>query len=134
MSPDQHRDKAIKITHAMRHFTTREYEAVIEGCMLAGTHWFNIALHKFGLNEPAKDIMHAEFVHNGDRARINLVMPQALKALSDIEESRSLYVRGNVKGGSTAARRALKNLDVLKKTAERARAVNNGKGASPMPV
>ena len=101
--------------------------------MLAGTHWANVALHKFGLNPPAKDVMHAEYIHSGDRGRINLVAPQILKALDEIEASRALFVRGNVKGGGRAARRALKNLDILKKTAQSARAVNKGKGASPMP-
>ncbi|MBO04277.1 MAG: hypothetical protein CL731_04585 [Chloroflexi bacterium] len=133
MTPEFHREKAIKITRAMRHFTTREYEAVIEGCMLAGTHWFNVALHKYGINPPAKDVMHAEYVHPGDRTRINLVLPQALKALDEIEAFRALYVRGNVKNGGRAARRALKNLDIIKKTAQGARAINKGKGASPMP-
>ena len=133
MTPEFHRDKAIKITRAMRHFTTREYEAVIEGCMLAGTHWFNVAMHKFGLNAPAKDVMHAEYIHNGDRTRINLLLPQALKAMDEIESSRALYVRGNVKNGGRAARRALKNLDIIKKAAQGARTINKGRGAAPMP-
>ena len=133
MTPEFHREKAKKITRAMRHFTTREYEAVIEGGMLAGTHWFNVALHKYGVNPPEKDVLHAEYVNPGDRTRINLLIPQALAALDEIEAFRSLYVRGNVKNGGRAARRALKNLDVIKKAAQGARMINKGKGASPMP-
>lgn len=133
MTPELHRDKAIKITRAMRHFTAREYEAVIEGCMLAGTHWFNVAMHKFGLNAPAKDVMHAEYIHSADRTRINLLLPDALKAIDEIESFRALYVRGNVKNGGRAARRALKNLDIIKKAAQGARTINKGKGAAPMP-
>jgi hypothetical protein len=133
MAPELHIDKAKKITRAMRHFTTSEYEAVIEGCMLAGTHWFNVALHKFGINGPTKDVMHAEYIHNGDRVRINLLLPKALTALDEIEQFRALYVRGNVRNGARVARRALKNLDVIKKAAQGARTINKGKGASPMP-
>ena len=82
---------------------------------------------------PTQDVMHAEYIHNGDRVRINLLLPQALKALDEIEQSRALYVRGNVRHGARAARRALQNLELLKKAARSARAINKGKGASPMP-
>ena len=99
MTPEFHRQKAQKITRAMRHFTTRDYEAVIEGCMLAGTHWFNVAMHKYGLRPPKDDVMHAEYLHSADRTRINLLAPQILKAIDEIEASRALFVRGNVKGG-----------------------------------
>ena len=131
MTPDFHRDKAKRITRAMRHFTTRDYEAVIEGCMLAGTHWFNVAMHKFGLRPPADDVLHAEYLHSAERTRINLVAPRMLEALDEIEASRALYVRGNVKGGGRAARRALRNLEVIKQAAQGARAINKRRGISP---
>ena len=133
MTPEFHRDKAKKITRAMRHFTTRDHEAVIEGCMLAGTHWFNVAMHKFGLRPPADDVLHAEYLHAAERTRINIVAPQMLKAIDEIEASRALYVRGNVKGGRMAARRALRNLEVIKQTAKIARAINKRRGISPHP-
>lgn len=129
MTPEFHRDKAQKIMRAMRHFTTREYEAVIEGCMLAGTHWFNMAMHKFGLRPHDDDVLHAEYLHLADRTGINLVAPQMLKAIDEIESFRALYVRGNVKNGGKAARKALKNLDIIKQTAQKARPINKRKSA-----
>jgi hypothetical protein len=117
----------------MRHASTSDYETVIEGCMLAGTHWFNVAMHKFGLTPPAGDVMHAEYIHQADRTKVNLVAPKMLKAIDEIEASRALYVRGNVKGGPAAARRALKNLDLIKQTALGAKPVNRKRSGSPNP-
>ena len=120
MNTQFHHNKAQKIFNAMRHFTVSEYEAIIEGCMLAGTHWFNAALHDFGLREDNEDILHAEYLHNGDRTGINLVAPEMLEALDEIETFRALYVRGNVNDGPQAATKALKNLEVIKRSAESA--------------
>ncbi len=133
MTPEFHRDKANRITRAMRHFTTRDYEAVIEGCMLAGTHWFNAALHKFGLRPDDHDVLHAEYLHKADRTRIEIVAPRILEAIDEIESFRALYVRGNMKNGGRAARRALRNLDVIRETARKARPVNRRRGISPQP-
>ena len=133
MKPEFHRDKAKRITRAMRHFSARDYEAVIEGCMLAGTHWFNVALHKYGLRMDDHDVLHAEYLHAADRTRINIVAPQILSAIDEIEAFRALYVRGNVKNGGKAARRALKNLNIIKLTAQKARPIKKGKVISPQP-
>ena len=133
MTPEFHRDRAKRITRAMRHFTARDYEAVIEGCMLAGTHWFNAALHRFGLRPDDLDVLHAEYLHSADRVRINIVAPRMLKAIDEIEASRALYVRGNVGNGGQAARRALKSLAVIEETARKARPIAKGRGVSPNP-
>ena len=133
MTPEFHRDKARRITRAMRHFTARDYEAVIEGCMLAGTHWFNAALHRFGLRPDDRDVLHAEYLHNADRVRINIVAPRMLKAIDEIEAARALYVRGNVGNGGRAARRALRNLAIIEETARKARPIAKGRGVSPNP-
>ena len=59
MNVEAHRAKAESIERSLARCTTADYEIVIEGCMLAGTHWFNMALHRTGLLPEDQDAMHA---------------------------------------------------------------------------
>jgi len=114
MSPGAHRSKAVSIERSLERCDPSDYEAVIEGCMLAGTHWFNIALHMAGLAPVDHDAMHAEFMTVGQRRKVAVLMPGALTALDTIESLRTPYVRGDLDGGEDAARRALACLAQLR--------------------
>lgn len=117
MNVDAHRGKAESIERSLARCTTADYETVIEACMLAGTHWFNIALHQSGLLPPDQDAMHAEFLTVGQRRRIACTLPAALAALDSIESLRTPYVRGDLPGGEQAAQRALDCLAELRRAA-----------------
>jgi hypothetical protein len=107
MTPEQHRSKAERIARSLEKCTTADFEAVIEGVMLAATHWLNFAVHVYGLRPAEQDIMHAEFLTKAERLKVSLVMRQTIEALEEIEASRALYVRGSAQGGEQMARRAL---------------------------
>jgi hypothetical protein len=121
MNADAHRAKAESIEQSLARCTTADYETVIEASMLAGTHWFNIALHEVGLLPIDHDAMHAEFLTVGQRRRIACVLPAALVALDTIESFRTPFVRGDLPGGEQAAQRALDCLADLRHAALHAR-------------
>jgi hypothetical protein len=118
-----HRAKAETIEQSLARCTTTDYETIIEACMLAGTHWFNIALHETRLLAIDNDAMHAEFLAAGQRRRIACVLPAALAALDMIESFRTPYVRGDISGGERAAQRALECLAELKRAAMHGRSL-----------
>lgn len=120
MKVELHRAKAESIERSLARCTAADYETVIEGCMLAGTHWFNIALHDAALMPPEQDAMHAEFITLGQRRKVAVLLPGLLEALDTIEALRAPYVRGDLDGGEEAARRALEALGELRRAAGRA--------------
>lgn len=107
MSPESHRSKAERIERSLQKCTSADYEAVIEGAMLAGSHWFNYALHAYGLRAPADDVMHAEFLTKAERTKVAVVSQELVEALEEIEAARAMFVRGSAAGGEEMARRAL---------------------------
>jgi hypothetical protein len=117
MSPELHRKKAERIARSLGKCSPSDFEAVIEGVMLAASHWFNFALHRYGLRAPDKDVMHAEFLTKTDRLKFTLVAREIVEGLEEIEASRALYVRGSAAGGEEMARRALSLLDQIRATA-----------------
>ena len=118
MTPDRHREFAERIARSLEKVSSEDYEAVIEGCMLAGTHWFNVALHELGITEPAHDVLHVEYMIFHERRKAWLVAPEMVEALDAIEELRALHVRGNAAGGEEAATGALTDLAVIRASAE----------------
>ena len=120
MIVERHIEIAQRISRSLTRVTTSDYEAVIEGCMLAGTHWFNAALHTMGLSAPNHDALHVEFMIVHERRKAWLIAPQMVEALERIEDMRALYVRGNAPGGEGAAVAALKGLDIIRQCAEAA--------------
>ncbi|MSP67332.1 MAG: hypothetical protein EXQ96_04390 [Alphaproteobacteria bacterium] len=121
MTPEMHQAKAERIENSFKKCTTADVEACIEVAMLAGTHWFNFALHKMGVSPPQKDALHAQYMLDVDRYRLNVVAPDLLAAMDEVEGLRALHVRGNAPGGGTAAKRALDLLAQLRQTAKTAR-------------
>jgi hypothetical protein len=121
MKPEQHRAKAERITRSLCKCQPSDYEIVIEGAMLAGTHWFNLGLHMLGLSSSGMDAMHAEFLTKGEHLKVSLAAPTMLKALEEIEASRALFVRGDAAGGEQAALHALDLLGQIREAALAAR-------------
>ena len=115
-----HRAKVERIERSLAKCTAEDYETVIEGAMLAGTHWFNLLLHAAGLRATDNDIVHAEFVQRGERRKFALAMPEALRALDLIEHLRTTHVRGDMPDGLQAARRAFESLALLRAACSRA--------------
>ena len=114
MNESSHRTKAERIERSLAALDVEHFEAIIEGCMLAGTHWFNILLHRARLAAENGDAMHAEFLSLGARRKVSLQMPTALGALDEIEALRTSHVRGDMPDGPAAARRALACLALLR--------------------
>jgi len=117
MNPELHRSKAERIARSLEKCTAADYEALIEGAMLAGTHWFNYALHAYGLRAPEQDVMHAEFLTKAERAKLVLVSQELVEALEEIEASRAMFVRGSAAGGEEMGRRALGLLNRIRSIA-----------------
>ena len=121
MTPARHRAVAGRIARSLEKVAASDYEAVIEGCMLAGTHWFNAALHEMGLSAEDRDAVHVEYMIVHERRKAWLVAPAMVEALERIEDMRALHVRGNAAGGEEAATEALRRLDVIREAAADAR-------------
>ena len=117
MTPERHREFAERITRSLEKVTTADYEAVIEACMLSGTHWFNVALHDMGISAPDHDVLHVEFMVVHERRKAWLVAPAMVEALERIEDMRGLHVRGNAEGGEKAAAEAVVCLGVIREAA-----------------
>lgn len=115
----EHRAKAERIERSMAKCSAADFETVIEGAMLAGTHWFNLLLHANGLRPPDGDIVHTEFVQLGERRKFAIVLSEEMRALDLIEDLRTTHVRGNMPDGEQAALRALKALALLRAACER---------------
>ena len=117
MKLEYHRVKAERIERSIACCGPADYEMVIEGAMLAGTHWFNIVLHRTTLMPVERDAMHAEFMTVGERRKMLATAPDALHALDEIERLRTPYVRGDMPGGERAAQVALDCLARLRRMA-----------------
>ena len=120
---EDHLTKAERIEGSLAHCTKGDYETVIEGAMLAGTHWFNILLHRALLMPIEQDAMHAEFLSIGERRKARLLVSDALDALDTIEHFRTTHVRGDMPDGEQAALRALECLAQIRNEAEKLRPV-----------
>lgn len=117
MTPQQHQAKAERIERSLAKCSPEQSEIVIEAAMLAGTHWFNVALHRLGYLAPEKDVMHAQYLSGADRLKLSLLYPDMLNALDEIESYRPGFVRGDLAGGAKAAERSLRLLALLRQAA-----------------
>jgi hypothetical protein len=117
MRVSDHRAKAERIERTLARCTLDDYETVIEACMLAGTHWFNVLLHRTALLGDS-DIMHAEFLSAAARRKVRVTLAGPLEALDEIERLRTTHVRGDMANGRGAAALAIECLEVLRRAAE----------------
>ena len=118
MKAELHRQKAERIERSLAACTPSDWEIQIEAAMLAGTHWANYALHRRGVTIDGEDIVHTTMTIVAYLRKYQLAEGQLLGALTEIEELRPLYVRGDVPGGPEAGARALA---LLKAISDRAR-------------
>jgi hypothetical protein len=117
MSPEEHRAKAAKIERSLRKCGPADYEMKIEAAMLAGTHWLNLALHRLGVTPPQNDVLHTYMLTVNELRKYRVADEELVDALSEIEDIRPGYVRGNLPGGEKAAARALELLALLRRKA-----------------
>jgi hypothetical protein len=110
MTPEQHAAKAKRIIAAMSKLTASDYEMVIEAAMLAGSQWFNAALHRLGLTAFHDDVMHAEYLSTAMRVKVSLMAPGLVEELEQIEQCRARYVRGNAERGEVVAKACVERL------------------------
>jgi hypothetical protein len=117
MSPAEHRAKAEKIERSLTKCGPSDYEMRIEAAMLAGTHWLNLALHQLDVTPPQADVMHTYLLTVNELRRLRVADAGLLDALTEIEDIRPAYVRGNHPGGEKAGERALALLAVIRRKA-----------------
>ena len=121
MDFEQHIAAAARIERSLQKCTALDWEMKIEGAMLAGTHWLNAALHRMGVTKPAGDVFHSYLLTVNEYRRLCVAADETVRALSEIEDLRPPFVRGNWPGADAAADRALALLSVI-----RSRAVDVG--------
>ncbi|MCY1223400.1 hypothetical protein D9M68_634540 [compost metagenome] len=117
MDIERHMAMALGIEASLQKCTSTDYEMLIEGAMLAGTHWLNALLHKLGTTPPQADVFHSYLLTVNEFRRLAVAAEGPLHALAAIEDSRVPFVRGNHPGGEAAAERALELLSVIRATA-----------------
>src|ERR1700761_422220 len=120
MEIGNHRLKAERIEASLRCLGSDDWEMKIEAAMLAGTHWANYALHRRGVTSESEDIVHNSMLVVSMLRKYSLAEGGLLGALTEIEELRPLYVRGDLPDGSRAAARALELLRFIGALARRA--------------
>ena len=91
-----------------------DYEMKIEAAMLAGTHWLNAALHRAGTTRAESDVFHTYLLTINEYRRLSVADGAAVAALTEIEDLRPPFVRGNRAGGEDAAVRALALLALIR--------------------
>lgn len=118
MTPEQHHEKAERFERSLALCGDADYEARIEGAMLAASHWINFVLHALALSPPDKDFQHPYFLTDDERATYDQALgSELLRAYDEIEDLRPFYVRGADAGGEEAGRRALALLDLIRQGA-----------------
>ena len=119
MTPDYHREKALRIERSLAKLGDGDWEIRIEAAMLAGTHWVNHVLHRVGASHSSEDMVHASMCTVSVLRKYKLAEPQLIGQLEEIEELRPLFVRGDMDGGAAAARMALALLGSIGERASR---------------
>lgn len=114
MTPMDHHAAAQRIERSIAKCEPTDHELLIEAAMLAGSHRLNGLLHALGVTQESNDVMHTYLLTINECRRLGVAAPEAVAALSEIEDMRPAYVRGNHPGGSDAAQRALALLDTIR--------------------
>ncbi|MGF6970340.1 hypothetical protein OKW43_007435 [Paraburkholderia sp. WC7.3g] len=114
MNAEHHMEAAARIEHSLEKCLPQDCEMKIEGAMLAGTHWLNAELHRSGVTLPVSDVMHTYLLTVNEYRRLCVADGEMVRALSEIEDLRAPFVRGNWPGAQAAADRALALLAVIR--------------------
>lgn len=118
MNTVKHREKALRIERSLQKLPKNLHELRIEAAMLAGTHWLNSILHQCGATNDAQDVLHTYMLTINEYRRLSVYAPNAMKAMSEIEDLRPLYVRGDVRDGQDAADQAERLCAILREMAQ----------------
>lgn len=118
MTPEQHRQKALKIEQSLSKLTPDLVEIRIEAAMLAGTHWVNSALHQLGASSSEQDVMHTYMLTVNEFRKLSAVNSKLVQMLAEIEDLRPFHVRGDIPGGIQAADHACALLISIRQIAE----------------
>lgn len=94
MRVEEHLQKARRLDQSMAKLDLHEdYEAIIENCMIAGTHYYNSIMHTLGVTPADKD-----FKHTYKPRPLRPLVPEHLAPVRDalhrIEALRPHHVRG----------------------------------------
>lgn len=119
MQAQQHADKAMRIERSMARLAPGDHEMRIEAAMLAGTHWLNAALHRAGVLADERDVVHTYMLTVNEFRRLHVARPGLMEALAQIEDVRTLHVRGDAPGGEAVAQRTGELLAQLREGALR---------------
>ena len=115
MKREEHRAKAERLERSLERCRESDYESIIEGAMLAASHWINFALHGLAASPPEKDFMHPYFVTAEDRRAFDGALGKdVLEAHEEIEDLRPFFVRGADPGGERAGARARELLALIR--------------------
>ena len=117
MKVENHKAKALRIERSLAKCRANDFEIRIEGAMLAATHWVNLAFHAMRVTGESQDVMHSYQLTVNEFRRLSIADKRLVSLLSEIEDIRPLYVRGDVAGGSAQADRALHLLSQLRSIA-----------------
>lgn len=110
MQIKEHVSKAERITSSLAKCDASDYETLIEGAMLAATHWFNAALHAKDIRPVQQDAMHGTKLTVEEHKRCETLLEGLVEALEVLEELRSPYVRGAEPRGEEAGALAMEKL------------------------
>ena len=118
MKPEAHRAVADRILRSLAKCGAADYEMKIEAAMLAGTHLLNEILHHSNVTPSDRDVMHTYLLTINEYRRLSVAGASLVAALSEIEDLRPPFVRGNAPGGEAAAELALALLATLRAEAD----------------
>ncbi len=122
MTPKSHQAKAERIMRSLDKLAADDYEARIEGAMLATTHWVNLTLHVTGIRSEDDDMIHTDYLTGAELARLEIVGGDLLQAMTAIEEFRAPHVRGAAANGPAAGEKALRSVEMARREALAAKA------------
>ena len=118
MNAHEHCVRAERIVRSLEKCRSEDFAMKIEAAMLAGTHWMNAALHRMSVTVPESDVFHTYLLTINEYRHLSVADESLVKALTEIEDLRPPYVRGNFPGGEQAAERALALLALIRSKAE----------------
>lgn len=113
MKPELHAQRAREVLRSLAKMGASDYEMRIEAAMLAGTQLLNLCLHRLGVTGNGEDVMHAEYMGGPPRIKADLLAPELVGLLLQIEMLRPGYVRGDFADGERAGNEALTLLSKL---------------------
>ena len=118
MTPEFHLQKALRIEKSLAKLSPDLFEIRIEAAMLASTHWLNRAFHHLGVNGNDSDVMHTYMLTVNEFRRLESVNSELITMMSEIEDLRPLYVRGDMPGAVEAADHAVTLLGRIRAISE----------------